>query len=178
MKNKEKLMVCVYYGPHGERLIRRAGQLAKLLQSPLFVLSVIPVQEDELDPEQERMMAAWKLKCEEWGATFIVKPNENRKSSEMIAETATHLEITQLIIGQSGQTRWQEITHGSFVNELLHRIGETDLHIVAVQRMKEQAMDMHKPGVPVSVYKKEQHYHIGDSEARGLPVTKGVFSKL
>ncbi|WP_373232830.1 universal stress protein [Cohnella sp.] len=132
MENKEKFMVCVYYGPNSERLIRRGGELAKLFRCPLFVLSVIPVQEDTLDPEQKRMMAAWKLKCEEWGATFIVKSNENRKACEIIAETAKRLQITQLIIGQSGQTRWQEITHGSFVNELLNRIEETDLHIVAV----------------------------------------------
>ncbi|WP_251035591.1 hypothetical protein [Paenibacillus sp. ISL-20] len=86
--NNEKILVCVYYGPNGERLIRRGGELAKLLQCPLFVLSVIPLREDELDQAQERYMAEWQMKCDEYGATFIVKTNENRKASEIIAETA------------------------------------------------------------------------------------------
>lgn len=175
--NNEKILVCVYYGPNGERLIRRGGELANLLQCPLFVLSVIPLRENELDQTQERYMAEWQMKCDEYGATFIVKPNKDRKASEIIAETAKNLHITQLIIGQSGQTRWQEITRGSFVNELLNQIGEMDLHIVAVQRMDEQITDTHERGIRVAVFKEGPHYIIGNKESGGNPVASGLFFK-
>lgn len=175
--NNEKILVCVYYGPNGERLIHRGGELAKLLQCPLFVLSVIPKRENELDQAQERYMAEWQTKCDEYGATFIVKTNEDRKASEIIAETAKNLHITQLIIGQSGQTRWQEITRGSFVNELLNQIGETDLHIVAVQRMDDQMADTHERGIRVTVFRDGSHYLLGNKESEGDPVAEGLFFK-
>lgn len=177
MVNNEKIMVCVYYGPNGERLIRRGGELARYLQCPLFVVSVIPVQPDKLNQEQENYMALWRAKCEELGATFIMKSSENRKASEIIAETARNHHITQLIIGQPAQTRWLEIIHGSFVNELLNRIGEIDLHIVAVQRMDEELADTHERGVRVTVRRNGDQYHIGNSEVEGEPVTEGIFFK-
>ncbi|MEC0310817.1 universal stress protein [Paenibacillus lautus] len=175
--NNEKILVCVYYGPNGERLIRRGGELARLLQCPLFVLSVIPLREDELDQAQERYMAEWKMKCDEYGATFIVKTNEDRKASEIIAETAKNHHITQLIIGQSGQTRWQEITRGSFINELLNQIGETDLHIVAVQRMDEQMADTHERGIRVTVFRDGSQYMLENKESGGDPIAEGLFFK-
>ncbi|MVO98590.1 histidine kinase [Paenibacillus lutrae] len=176
--NKEKIMVCVYYGPHGERLIRRGGELAKLLKCPLYVLSVIPVKDNELDQEQEKFMAAWQTICEEYDAMFIAKTNEDRKNSDIIAETAMSHHITQLIIGQSGQTRWQEITQGSFVNELLNRIHETDLHIVAVQRMAHHVTETHERGRQVTVITDGHDYWISNGEPEGeAVVAEGLFFK-
>lgn len=177
MANNEKIMVCVYYGPHGERLIRRGGELAKLLQCPLYVLSVIPVRDDVLDQEQEKFMAAWQTTCDEYGATFIAKMNVDRKAADIIAETARNHHITQLIIGQSGQTRWQEITQGSFVNELLNRIGETDLHIVAVQRMAHHMTETHERGRRVTVIRNGEHYRLSNGESEGETVAEGLFFK-
>lgn len=180
MLNNERILVCVYYGPNGEGLIRRGGELARLLQCPLFVLSVIPKRENELDQAQERYMAEWQTKCDEYGATFIVKTNEDRKASEIIAETAKNLHITQLIIGQSGQTRWQEITRGSIVNELLNQIGETDLHIVAVQRMDEQMDDTHERGIRVMVFKDGPHFLIDNKKSgsdSSNSIAEGLFFK-
>lgn len=178
MIHHEKIMVCVYYGPNGERLIRRGGELARLLQCPLYVMSVIPIAADELDLEQEKFMALWQTICDEYGATFITKPNHNRqKASDIIAETSKQYQITQLIIGQSGQTRWQEITQGSFVNELLNRIGETDLHIVAVQRMDQHIVETHERGFPVTVVSKNGQYLIRKGEDDGEVVAEGLFFK-
>ncbi|GAE07499.1 osmosensitive K+ channel histidine kinase KdpD [Paenibacillus sp. JCM 10914] len=109
MVNNEKIMVCVYYGPNGERLIRRGGELASLLHCPLYVLSVIPLRENELDQDQEQYIAEWKMQCEAIGATFITQSDNQRKASQIIAETAAVHQITQLIIGQTCKTRWQEI---------------------------------------------------------------------
>ncbi len=39
MLSSEKIMVCVYHAPNGERLIQRGGQLAALCQCPLFTES-------------------------------------------------------------------------------------------------------------------------------------------
>lgn len=49
----EVILVCVYYGPNGERLIRRGGKIANMLNCPLYVLTVDPLPEDELDIEKK-----------------------------------------------------------------------------------------------------------------------------
>src|SRR5690606_38947263 len=44
-----------------------------------------------------------------------------------------------LVIGQTAQSRWREITKGSLINILLHEIPFVDLHIVSVAReLKDQ----------------------------------------
>jgi two-component system sensor histidine kinase KdpD len=177
MSISEKLMVCVHYGPHGERLIRRGAELASLLRCPLFVLSVLPVPEEELDPNQERWLQQWRTICKEVNATFMAKSSGNAKPSEIIVETSQSLHITQLLIGQSGQTRWQEITKGSFVNELLNRIGQIDVHIVAVQRLDQPLTSTHERGISVNIIKKEGLYFLSTEESEGKSVASGIFFK-
>lgn len=175
MINNEKIMVCVYYGPNGERLIRRGSELAKLLNCPLIVLSVIAGQRDALDQEQERYMSLWENRCKELGVMFLVETSRGRKTAEVIVATAKRHHITQLVIGQSGQTRWQEIMQGSFINELLNRIGDIDLHIVAVQRIDEHINETHEPGIPVMIRRRGQRYEIGAGEESGEPAQEGLF---
>lgn len=132
MMNDEKLMVCISCGPNGEKLIDRGSQLAEVLESPLFVLAVTPSGKSEA--ELQPRVASWQAKCSEQNATLIVRKPEHQKITELIAKTAKDHGITQLIIGQCGQTRWQEIMQGSIVNELLKRIEDIDLHVVSVER--------------------------------------------
>jgi len=132
MTNDEKLMVCISCGPNGEKLIERGGQLAEVLESPLYVLAVIPSGKSDI--ELQPRIASWQAKCSEQGATLLVKQPDHLKISDLIAKTAKDHGITQLIIGQCGQTRWQEIMQGSIVNELLKKVEEIDLHVVSVER--------------------------------------------
>lgn len=131
----ECILVCVYYGPNGERLIRRGGKIAKMLNCPLYVLTVDRQPEDEWDIEKSHYISAWKKLADELGAEqFIVKYNEKRPVAKVIAEVAKEKNVTQIVLGQTAQSRWEEITKGSIVNLLLHDISFVDLHIVSVSR--------------------------------------------
>lgn len=128
-------MVCVHHGPNGEHLIKRGSKLAKLYHCPLYILTILPGDLSELEPNQADYMSQWKNISDELGATFVVKTKEGRKPATVIKDIAGKYDITQLIIGQSGQTRWQEIIHGCFFNDLLDGLGEIDLHVVSIQRI-------------------------------------------
>ena len=65
---------------------------------------------------------------------FILQDNEKRPIQKVIAEVAKNYSISQIIVGQSAQSRWEEITKGSFLNVLLKEVPFVDFHIVAVQR--------------------------------------------
>ncbi|AJS58167.1 histidine kinase [Paenibacillus sp. IHBB 10380] len=131
----ECILVCVYYGPNGERLIRRGGKIAKMLNCPLYVLTVDSQPEDEWDIEKNHFISAWKKIAEELGAEqMIVKYNEKRPLVKVICDVTKQKNVTQIVLGQTAQSRWEEITKGSIINELLNEISFVDLHIVSVSR--------------------------------------------
>src|SRR5690606_10024339 len=77
----------------------------------------------------------WRRLAEEHGAEeFIIKYNEKRPVAKVIREVVKEKKITQIVVGQTAQSRWEEITKGSFVNVLLHEVPFVDVHIVSVAR--------------------------------------------
>ncbi|UJL46241.1 universal stress protein [Virgibacillus sp. NKC19-16] len=136
----ESILVCVYYGPNGERLIKRGHKLAQIVDCPLYVLTVDPLPYDEFDAEKSGYVDRWKELCEELDVDeFIIRDNEKRSSVKAIKEVAHNHNITQIVIGQSPQNRWEEITKGSFVNVLLRQMTFIDIHIVSTDRTLKSA---------------------------------------
>ncbi|HLR81293.1 MAG TPA: universal stress protein [Bacillota bacterium] len=131
----ESILVCVYYGPNGERLIKRGHKLASILDCPLYVLTVDPLPYDEFDADKSRYVDQWKELAEACDVDeFMLIDNEKRPTAKVIAEVAHKLNITQIIIGQTPQNRWEEITKGSFSNALLRELSFVDIHIVSIDR--------------------------------------------
>lgn len=145
----ESILVCVYYGPNGERLIRRGHKMAKIMDCPLYILTVDPLPFDEFDAEKSEYIERWQSLAEELDvAEFIIRDNEKRPSAKVIKEVAHAQNITQIIIGQTAQSRWEEITKGSFMNVLLREITFVDFHVVSVDRsIKEDNEGMFEKGI-------------------------------
>src|SRR6185312_14188853 len=100
----ESILVCVYYGPNGERLIRRGHKMASMLDCPLYILTVDPLPYDDFDAEKSSYIESWKNLVDELEIDeFILRDNEKRPSSKVIAAVAQKLNITQIIIGQTAQ---------------------------------------------------------------------------
>jgi two-component system, OmpR family, sensor histidine kinase KdpD len=167
-------LVCVHYGPHGERLIRRGVELSEMLGAPLYVLNVDSSDSDEYNHSKEMYMAVWKRLAEEAGAEFMVRKRRGRKTTDVIVEAAEEKEVTQIIIGQSAQTLWQELTKRNFVNELISKMKMMDLHVVAVQRMRAGLEETHEEGVISYLVKNEGVYQLSD-EPEGNDYIKGKF---
>lgn len=131
----ERILVCVYYGPNGERLIRRGFELSRLTGCPLYILTVDRLEVDEFDAEKTSYLEQWTELSRDLGVkNFIIKDNETRPIVKVIKEVAYQNNITQVIIGETPQNRWEEITKGSFVNVLLRELVFVDIHIVSVDR--------------------------------------------
>src|SRR5699024_203815 len=130
---EEQILVCVYYGPNGERLIRRGYQLAQLTNSPFYVLRGDRLAHDEFDADKASYIEQWQALSKELGAEkFILKDNESRPIVKAIKEVAYQNNITQVIIGERPQNRWEEITRGSFINALLKELVFVVVLIVSV----------------------------------------------
>ncbi|MGM8211538.1 histidine kinase [Virgibacillus sp. W0430] len=174
----ESILVCVYYGPNGERLIRRGHKLAEMLDCPLYVLTVDKRPYDEFDAEKLTYIEQWKDLSKELEVDkFILKDNETRSSVKTIKEVAHKYNITQVIIGEAPQNRWEEITKGSFVNVLLRELLFIDIHIVAVDRtLKGESDTTYEKGVRGFLEKAEQGYVLRFTKSKDI-YYEGVFYK-
>lgn len=174
----ERILVCVYYGPNGERLIRRGHELSQFTNSPFYVLTVDPLSYDEFDAEKTSYVDEWRQLAEELGAEkFILRDNEPRQFVKVIKEVAYQNNITQVIIGETPQNRWEEITKGSFVNVLLRELVFIDIHIVSVDRaLKTSGEAMYEKGIRGFLRKENDQYVLTFAKSKEN-LFEGVFYK-
>lgn len=174
----ERILVCVYYGPNGERLIRRGYELSKLSNSPFYVLTVDQLSSDEFDAEKASYIEQWRELSEELGAErFILKDDESRPIVKAIKEVAYKNNVTQVIVGEHPQNRWEEITKGSFVNALLRELVFIDIHIVSVDRALKVADEaMYEKGIRGFLKRDEQGFVLTFAKSKEI-LFEGVFYK-
>jgi len=174
----ERILVCVYYGPNGERLIRRGYELSQFTNGPFYVLTVDPLSYDEFDAEKASYVDEWRELAAELGAEkFILRDNEPRPFVKVIKEVAYQNNITQVIIGETPQNRWEEITKGSFVNVLLRELVFIDIHIVSVDRaLKTTDEAMYEKGIRGYLRKEGDRYVLTFTKAKEN-LFEGVFYK-
>ncbi|MCI2257090.1 universal stress protein [Domibacillus sp. PGB-M46] len=173
----ESILVCAYYGPNGERLIKRGCKIADMLDCPLYILTVDPSPKDEVGADKAAYIQEWKVLAEELGAEeFMIRYNEKRPAAKVIAEVARELNITQIILGQSPQSRWQEIKKGSFVNTLLREISFVDFHIVSIDRSVEDNENLFENGTRAYLVKEEDGHRITFTHSDHV-IHEGIFYK-
>src|SRR5699024_9472855 len=174
----ERILVCVYYGPNGERLIRRGHELSQLSNSPFYVLTVDQLHSDQFNAEKASYIDQWRELAEELGAEkFILKDAESRPIAKVIKEVAYRNNITQLIIGETPQNRWEEITKGSFVNVLLRELVFVDIHIVSVDRaLKTSDEATYEKGIRGFLRQEENGYVLTFAKSK-QNLFEGVFYK-
>ncbi|WP_368653448.1 histidine kinase [Ornithinibacillus sp. 4-3] len=175
----ESILVCVYYGPNGERLIKRGHILAQLINCPMYVLTVDPLPLDEFDAEKAEYIDRWKELCEELEVDeFILMDNESRPAVKVIKEVAYSHHVTQIVIGQTPINRWEEITKGSFVSALQREISSfIDLHIVSVDRsIKSNSDTQYEKGVRGFLQYTEEGYELSFTRSKRNEY-EGIFYK-
>lgn len=173
----ESILVCVYFGPNGERLMQRGCKLANMLDCPVYILTIDPAPFDELDAEKSDYITSWKQLAEEHNAeAFILKDNEKRPVAEVIAEVAREKNITQIILGQTAQSRWEQLTKGSIINDLLQKIPFVDLHIISVSRALRDTEGHFDKGIRAYLVNEGSHYRLSFNHNEAVAY-EGIFFK-
>ncbi|HHU16925.1 MAG: universal stress protein [Anaerovoracaceae bacterium] len=170
----ERILVCVHYGPNGEKLIKRGSRIAQAFDCPLYILTVDPKPFDELDAEKSSYIAKWQKLAKEYGAEeFIIKDNEERRVYKVIAEVAREKGITQIIIGQAVHSTWEQITKESIINSLIREIPFVDIHIISVARHLKDPYCNYQKGVRAYLVKEGESHRLvfrytEDAEYEGI----------
>jgi two-component system, OmpR family, sensor histidine kinase KdpD len=105
--------------------------MANRLKADLYILNVTDESPEYFSPEKKQKIKQWQELADQFNASFILEKRDKRKPSDVIIEVANRYFITQILLGQSARTRWDEIKKGSIVNTIMRKTSNIDIHIVA-----------------------------------------------
>src|SRR5579883_3247869 len=126
----ERVLVCVPPTSQAQQLVRRGFRLAERLQGRLTVLHVTQPRK-KLDPKLSQayqdVQKALTL-AQELGAEVVT--TEGEEIADALVSYANEHNVTQIVMGESTKSWFQELLHGSIVRQVLARSKDVDVHIV------------------------------------------------
>ena len=128
----ERIMVAVTAAPGHDVLMRRAARIASRVKAELDVVHVIAG--DASRPADQPAMARLRELAADLGARWHELQDDN--PARAIAGFARRHQITQIVIGSSQRSRWQELTGGgSNVVRVIREAGAVgiDVHVIALR---------------------------------------------
>jgi two-component system, OmpR family, sensor histidine kinase KdpD len=129
----ERVMVAVSPIPGTDALVRRAARMASRLKGDLDVLHV--AASDATSPGNRKAVEKLRQLADDVGAHWY--EIEGDDPTRAIVGFAQEHQITQIVIGSSQRSRWQQLTGGgSKVARILREAGPLgiDVHVIALPK--------------------------------------------
>lgn len=130
----DRIMVAISPSPNGARLIRRAFRTVRRLKAEFYVV-YIRSSDRPLDAEDERRLETHIELALQLGAN-VVELRGTNIARELVHFAREH-HITEMVMGESLRTPWQEIVRGSVINEVLRLTSNIDILVVGRERDRE-----------------------------------------
>jgi hypothetical protein len=124
-ETRERILVCVSRPEMAAALVRRGARIAHRARGDLFVLHVEsgdPGAHDAWTREIERL-------TNDLGGQFQILDEDDPVEGTL--SFAYRQRITQIVVGESLRSKWQEMLRGSFVNSLIQKASNIDVHVIA-----------------------------------------------
>jgi two-component system sensor histidine kinase KdpD len=126
----ERIMVAVTGAPGNAAVIRRAARIASRIKAELIAVHVVSGD----DASQASTAELQELVTAVGGRWQTLEGDDVAKT---IFAAAVDQQITQIVVGTSRLTRWQSMTRGSVIQQILRMASENDidLHVIARRDM-------------------------------------------
>jgi two-component system sensor histidine kinase KdpD len=123
----ERIMVAVTGAPGNASVIRRAARIAARVKAPLVAINVVS---GDAEPTKAGTSELEEL-VKAVGGTWQTAQGDD--VAKTIFAAAIDQQITQIVVGTSRLTRWQSVTRGSVIQQILRMASENDidLHVIA-----------------------------------------------
>jgi two-component system sensor histidine kinase KdpD len=125
-ETRERVVVGITGRPGGESLIRRASRMAGRVAGDLIGVHV--VVDDGLARQTTDTLEHQRKLVAELGGT--VHEIVGHDAAQALVEFARREKATQLVLGATRQTRFQQLMRGSFVAKVLNLSGDIDVHVI------------------------------------------------
>jgi two-component system sensor histidine kinase KdpD len=125
----ERILVCVTGAPGTDSLLRRAARLAARLKTELHVVHV--TGDSAVSTSNRESLEALRTLASDLGAQWDELQADD--PAEAIVEYARNHQITQIVLGSSKRSRWQEVTRGEIVRKILRHASDAgiDVHVIS-----------------------------------------------
>lgn len=131
----ERILVAVTSAPGSDVVVRRAARMAQRTKGELIVLHV-------KDPEREGKAAkgalnALKVLADDVGGRWIEVDGDD--PADTVVKVAADYQVTQIVVGATQRSRWDELKRGSIVRKVLRAAAEReiDVHVIARREPRE-----------------------------------------
>ena len=123
----ERIMVAVTGAPGNASVIRRAARIASRVKADLIAVHVISGDAEATQASTAELEELVKAVGGRWQTL------EGDDVAKTIFAAAIDQQITQIVVGTSRLTRWQSMTRGSVIQQILRMASENDidLHVIA-----------------------------------------------
>jgi two-component system sensor histidine kinase KdpD len=129
----ERILVAVTGAPGNETVIRRAARMAARMKGELHAIHVVSSDTEE---NSERIDRLEELMRDVGGSWQVVQGED---VSATIMATAIDRQITQIVLGTSKLTRWQSLTRGSVIQQILRMASDEAIDVHVIARLAERA---------------------------------------
>ena len=136
-ETRERVVVAVTGSPGTEALIRRAARIAQRAHGELLGVHVTS-DEGLAGPSTELLDQQRKL-LEDVGGEFHEVAGADVAAA--LVEFATAENATQLVLGASHRSRWEELSRGSVINRVVHLSGPIDVHVISHEAAERTSSD-------------------------------------
>jgi two-component system sensor histidine kinase KdpD len=124
---RERVVVALTGAPSGEHLVRRAGRLAARARGDLLGVHVRSaaglVEATPAGLERQRTLLA------DLGGAYHEVVGDDVAAALVHFARAEH--ATQIVLGATHRTRWNEVWRGSVVNRVVRASGDMDVHVIS-----------------------------------------------
>ncbi len=125
-ETRERVVVGLTGAPGADSVVRRAARIARRVGGELIGVHVAAA-DARLDAGGDALRAQLALMASLGGTCREVVGDD---PVESLVEVARSIHATQIVVGASQESRWDQVVHGSFVARLSRAASGIDVHIV------------------------------------------------
>ena len=141
-ETRERVLVAMTGAPGNDAVIRRAARIAGRVGGDLVGVHV--VSSDGLVGHAEGALVDHRRLLEELGGTYRDIVGDD--VAETLVGAARTDRATQIVIGASRRSRWDEVRGGSVVNRLLRLARDLDIHVISNEPAEAVGTSRRQPG--------------------------------
>jgi two-component system sensor histidine kinase KdpD len=140
-ETRERVVVAVTGAPSSGQLIRRAARIAQRAHGELVGVHV--EADTGLAGLSSERVAEHRRLLEELGGEY--RELSGSDVAAALIDFARSENATQIVLGASQRSRWQELTQGSVINRVIRRSGRIDVHVISTDDAEEPATGRRLP---------------------------------
>jgi two-component system sensor histidine kinase KdpD len=126
-ETRERVMVALTGAPHADQVVRRAIRIAARSRARLIGVHVIG--QDGLTSRPTPGLDEQRALLEHGGGSYTEVVGDD--PAEALLAVAHSEQVTQLVLGATRRTRWQELVSGSIINRVIRGAGPVDVHVIS-----------------------------------------------